>query len=916
MRLTSAASILTIARVLLVRWPAALGLLLALVALGCHGRGVRKKASACPMQRMACPGSDGNAICTDVQSDAAHCGGCDVACAQGQMCVQGQCRDYCPAPFQSCADRAGKALCRDVRNDVDNCGACGTVCPGGQLCAHGRCNLHCAPPQTLCPSSASPAGGICANLQSDNLHCGSCDLICPGNLVCVQGRCGPCSHTSIPGAVMLLDFAAKPTSLEIADLDSDGVLDLVALSASENTVTLGLGHGDGSFADRQAITTGKAPKALAVGDLDGDGLLDLAVANSDGRDVVVLQGIRKTRSWRESRHLTLPSTPTALAAADLDLDGRADLAVATLGSSSGELLLLLSGQGETTATALRLPLQGTPNAVLLTDLNKDGRPDIVVSLQEGTVAVALTGADGEPGPLRRFVSGPGCNAVLAVDLNDDSRPDLVTSSNGDNSLRVLLGQGDGSFAQAIRYDMGVAPAGLATADLDGDGKLDVLTGAPTLHGVRVLPGRGDGTLGTAKLILAGSSPVEVRVADLNRDGKPDLVAAHSNDKSRALSVILARDTGVYAPPTQALSDEPDAMRVVDLNGDGNEDLVIVGSKLQVLRGHGDGSFAPATVYGPVGATDLLIEDANQDRKPDVAVATYKGLMLFLNDGTGRLTGPTTISGTPNIYSLAGGDIDHDGRLDFALGHPNGIEFLIATASGEYQSKNLIYSSCGCDRRASMRLVDLDGNGHLDLLTLSGSNYYGLDVWTGDGTGEFTRLGISTDMSVAGQSPRMLGMVQAKDQGPPGVVLVARGGYDSMTLKLGSIASYPGVGDGSLSLQSRRELDALAGDGALLDLDQDGVIDAVVPLTKPMGSVGLDGKQRVRPEYAQYTDNAVALLRGLRDGALDPWLAYWLDSPASAVGAADFNNDGSMDIVAAHDVTSSLTILLTQATPCR
>ncbi len=857
-------------------------------------------------------------MCTDVQSDVANCGGCSVACAQGQMCVLGQCQGYCPAPFRSCTDSAGKPVCRDLRSDVENCGACGTVCPGGQVCTQGRCDLQCAPPQTLCPSSASPAGAICTNLQSDNLHCGTCGLVCPGNLVCVQGRCGPCRHTSIPGAVMLLDFAAKPTALEVADVDHDGALDLVALSTSENTVTVRLGHGDGSFADRQAITTGKAPKALAVGDIDGDGMPDLAVANSDSSDVVVLQGVPKTRTWRESRRLSLPSAPTALAAADVDLDGRADLAVAVLGPSSGELLLLLSSQGETMATALELPVQGTPNAVLLTDLNKDGRPDIVVSLQEGTVAVALTGADGQPGPLRRFVTGPGCNAVLAVDLNDDSRPDLVTSSSGDNSLRVLLGQGDGSFAQAVRYDMGAAPAGLATADIDGDGKLDVLTGAPTVHGVHVLPGRGDGTLGAAKLILAGSSPVEIRVADLNRDGKPDLVAAHSRDKSRALSVILARDTGVYAPPTQPLSDRPDLMRIVDLDGDGQKDVVIMGAKLSVLRGRGDGSFAPALVYdmGSVGTTDLLIEDANQDRKLDVAVATSKGLMLFLNDGTGRLTGPTTISGTPNIYSLAGGDIDHDGRLDFTLSHPNGIEFLIATASGEYKNKNLIYSSCGCDYRASMRLVDLDGNGHLDLLTLIGNGTYSLNVWMGDGTGEFTRLGASTNMSVAGESPRMLDIVQGKDQGPPGVMVVALGGYDSMTLMLGSIASYRGVGDGSLSLQSRRELDALAGSGTLLDLDQDGVIDAVVPLTAPTQPVALSGRQRVRPDYVQYTDNSVALLRGLRDGTLAPWMAYWLDSPAIAVGAADFNNDGNMDIVAAHDLTLSRTVLLTKATPCR
>jgi hypothetical protein len=890
-------------------------LLLALAVAGCHGRGIRKHAAACLAPRTACPGISGQAICSNVQTDVANCGACGKSCDQGQVCVLGTCEIHCPAPTRSCPDASGKSVCRDLQIDVDHCGACGMACPGGQVCDQGACSPRCAPPQSLCASLSPSSAGICVNLQNDNRHCGACDLTCPGDLACVEGRCAPCSRTTVPGAVQLMDFALKPESLQVTDLDNDGLADLLAVSASENTIALRWGNGDGSFSERQATTTGTGPKAVTVGDFNGDHQPDLAVANAGSNDVVVLLGTAETRAWRESRRLPLPTSPVALAAGDLDQDGLADLAVAVQGPSTGELLMWLSSKGGPTWETPGIPLQGSPTALVLTDLNDDKRPDLVVSLQEGSVVVALTG-DGQPGPLRRFATGPGSTSLLAVDLDNDSRVDLITNSPGDNSIRVLRGQGDGSFGEARRFEVGSTPAGLFAADVDGDGRLDVLAGAPAEHGVRVLPGLADGTLGPSRLILAGPNPVEIRVADLNRDGKPDLVASHGNDKGRELSIILARETGVYAPRTQALTDEPFALRLFDLDGDGQKDAVLLGSKLSVARGARDGSFSKPIAYdlGPVSPVDMLITDLNQDRKPDVVVAAMQGLQLFLNDGAGGLTAPKTVAVPASLYSFAVGDINRDGLPDFVVDYNNGLILLMATAGGEYESKTLIYNSCGCDYRPSMRLVDLDLDGDLDLLTLMDTDPSYIQIWLGDGKGQFTLL--SPSVSVPGRNDRLLDIVQTHEQELPGLMVIDRGGQSSSGVDLGSIASYRGEGAGVMSLVSKRTLDALVGNGALVDHDHDGQLDVLVPLTTPTGPVSLDGRQRVRPEYAQATDNALAILRGLRGGGLAPWLKYWLDSPASAVDAADLNGDGTLDIVAAHDTKPGLTILLSKVTPCR
>jgi len=83
----------------------------------------------CTAPLVACDGA-----CVDVTVDAAHCGACRAACADGQVCSGGRCQTTCAAGQTLC-----EQSCVDLTTNLLHCGACGAACLVGQQCSAGAC---------------------------------------------------------------------------------------------------------------------------------------------------------------------------------------------------------------------------------------------------------------------------------------------------------------------------------------------------------------------------------------------------------------------------------------------------------------------------------------------------------------------------------------------------------------------------------------------------------------------------------------------------------------------------------------------------------------------------------------------------------------------------------------------------------
>ena len=297
------------------------------------------------------------------------------------------------------------------------------------------------------------------------------------------------------------------------------------------------------------------------------------------------------------------------------------------------------------------------------------------------------------------------DSVVCGDFNGDGKLDLAVANNESNTVSILLGNGDGTFQNAVSYNVGTNPDSIVAGDFNGDGKLDLAVTNYGSNSVSILLNTGNGTFQNAITYSVGTNPDSIVAGDFNGDGKTDLAVA--NYTNGTVSILLNTGSGTSPFPsspseTCTVGTNPDSIVASDFNGDGKLDLAAANytdGTVSILLNNGNTSFFSAVSYSlgkdSKGHNDknpksIAVGDFDGDGKLDLAAANYNDGTVTILLGNGNGTFASSPSAILNVgadpIAVAAGHFTSDGKLDLVIANYwdwgfNWVTVLLNNGSG-------------------------------------------------------------------------------------------------------------------------------------------------------------------------------------------------------------------------------------------
>ncbi|MBC8753352.1 T9SS type A sorting domain-containing protein [Kordia sp. YSTF-M3] len=697
-----------------------------------------------------------------------------------------------------------------------------------------------------------------------------------------------------------LTFSANgANSIYAVDIDGDGDLDIISSSVNDDKIAWYENvDGQGEFGLQKIITTSaNGATSVYAGDLDGDGDMDV-LSTSDFDQKIAWYENTDGQGTFGAQQIVAGNTNAVSSLAVIDIDGDGDLDILSPNGSNFGIFWYenTDGQGSFGAPQSIATDASVLQSIYGVDIDNDGDMDVLsassydnkIAWHENTNGL---GAMGTEVVISTAVNNPV--SVYASDLDNDGDMDVLTASLYDSKIAWYEntdGQGAFGAQQIISTNADVAVSVYAE-DLDGDGDMDVISASANDDKVAWYENTdSQGTFGAEQLITNADGARSIHAADMDNDGDIDVLYAASQEDKIAWyentdsQGNFGQDHIVISNPGWNKS-----VYAADIDGDGDLDAISgsggsFGNIAWFENTDGQGSYGPQKIITTDidDAESVFAIDLDGDGDIDVLSASYDDnkIAWYENtDGQGTF-GPQQIitTGASNAESVYAADLDGDGDMDIVSTYStisSVVWFENTDGQGNFGARQTI--TYNADFAQAVYAEDIDGDGDMDILSASSGDDKIAWYENTDGQGNFgTQQVISTNADSASS-------VYAIDLDGDGDIDVL-----SASRADDKIAWYENTdGQGTFGAQQIITTDAdFATSVYAIDMDNDGDNDVI---------------------SASSTDDKIAWYENTngQGGFGVQQIIVTNANGASSVYAADVDNDGDIDILAASRLDSKV-----------
>ncbi len=521
------------------------------------------------------------------------------------------------------------------------------------------------------------------------------------------------------------------SQLHVADLDGDGLNDLVIVNNARAKINLlynVTGKTNlpperelvekreqnelppGSRFRIESIASEKRIFSLVVADLNGDGRPDLAYYG-DPKELIVLYN-QGTNGWSAPRRWPIDDgqlTPNALSAGDLNGDGRQDLVL--LGENC--IYFLPQKEDHTLGEPKKIPFSGGVKSIQVADLDGDGLSDLLLVNWEdrSPFRFRLQQKGGELGPEIYFSSAP-IRSYWADNLEANPKTQIVTIAQ--NSGRAQISEFKRQPGEKLSGDFQVgqfqvlplnktdkARRGLLWADVNGDGLADLLVAEPESGQLSIYFQQKDGTLAAPKTFSTLAGVSDLAVADWNGDGRQEIFLLSSDERQVGVT-HLDEKQGLAFPTLLPIEGRPLALAAGKLQPDGKPVLAMIveqdakgdqGARRVLITRTADGKTRTQRLSKDFKSnpSSLTFHDVDQDGLMDLVILIPYEKVKVLRQVPGKDFEELDVAqpgGAVEQPWLVSADVDGDGKPELLLSQKNFLRAVVLKHEAPQENSKL------------------------------------------------------------------------------------------------------------------------------------------------------------------------------------------------------------------------------------